>query len=200
MHVVSSSPFRVLCFPHQGKIVTIDQLSFFAPSSSEGNVCYVEHTSIPYENVGVGLFKDPALMGVFLLPPPNVASINMISINSYPLVIHPFDQVYSWGDVKLLGPTKLNYVEIILASTSSSDSTPSSRSLDTYVQSPWLGGVTSPNTLCDTFLSIEFILETLSFEDPPWDGSHHNSSFLPSFGAMTVCLNNFVSHVPSQLL
>ena len=29
MQVVASSLFCIICFPHQGKIVTIDQLSFF---------------------------------------------------------------------------------------------------------------------------------------------------------------------------
>ena len=29
MGVLISSPFRVVCFPHEGRIVTIDQLSFF---------------------------------------------------------------------------------------------------------------------------------------------------------------------------
>ncbi len=83
MRAVASSLFRVIRFPHQGKIVTVDQLSFFA-SSSEGNVPYVEHTSIPYESVGAGLFKDPTLMGVFSLPPPNLASLSLVSARSDP--------------------------------------------------------------------------------------------------------------------
>ena len=31
MGVLVSSPFRVMCFPHQGRILTIDQLTFFGP-------------------------------------------------------------------------------------------------------------------------------------------------------------------------
>ena len=31
MGALVSSPFCVLCFPHDGRIVTIDQLSFFSP-------------------------------------------------------------------------------------------------------------------------------------------------------------------------
>ena len=58
MQAVASSLFRVIRFPHQGKIVTVDQLSFFA-SSSEGNVLFVEHTSKSLESVAAGLFKDP---------------------------------------------------------------------------------------------------------------------------------------------
>lgn len=58
----------------------------------------------------VGLFKDPTLMGVFSLPPPNVTSINMISTHFDPWVIPPVDQVDSWGEVMSLSPFELNYV------------------------------------------------------------------------------------------
>lgn len=95
MHVIASTLFRVLRFPHQGKIVTVDQLSFFASSFLEGNVPYVDHMSVLYESVGVRLFKAPTLTGIFLLPPPNVASINMISVNPDPCMIPPLDQVDS---------------------------------------------------------------------------------------------------------
>jgi len=91
MRAVASSLFCVLHFPHQGKMIKVDQLSFFASSSSDGNVPFVEHITVPYESVGSGLFKDPALMGVFSLPPPNIAPINMISIRSDPWVIPPVD-------------------------------------------------------------------------------------------------------------
>lgn len=124
----------------------------------------------------------------------------MISINLDRWVIPPVNQVDSWGEVMPLSPTKLNYVEIDLNLVSSSDSTPLSRALDTYVQSPWLGDIVSPNLLQETFASNEAILETMSFEDPPWLDHHHCSSFLPSHGAMTACLSNFFSCIPSQLL
>jgi len=51
MQAVASSLFCVIRFPHQGKIVTVDQLSFFA-SSSQGNVPFVEHTSKLSETMG----------------------------------------------------------------------------------------------------------------------------------------------------
>jgi len=67
MHVVASSLFHVIHFFHLGKIVTMDQFSFFASSSLDGNVTYVKHTGAPYESVGARYFKDPALMGIFPL-------------------------------------------------------------------------------------------------------------------------------------
>ena len=96
----------------------------------------MKHTSAPYESVGAGLFKDPALMCIFPLPPPHLASVNMISVKSYPWVIPPH-QVDAWGDVIPLSPAKINYVEIVSASASIYiDHTALGTSLDTYYQSP----------------------------------------------------------------
>ena len=36
MEALVSSVFRVVCFPHEGRIVTIDQLSFFGPDLVTG--------------------------------------------------------------------------------------------------------------------------------------------------------------------
>jgi len=87
MHAVASSLFHLICFPHQGKIVTVNQLSFFPSSSLNGNVPYVKHSGAPYESVGAGLFKDSTLMGILPLPPPHVTFVNMVSVKSYPWVI-----------------------------------------------------------------------------------------------------------------
>ena len=40
----------------------------------------------------------------------------------------------------------------------------------------------------------------MSLNETPWNDSHHRSSFLPGFGTMTACLDNFSSHIPSQPL
>jgi hypothetical protein len=86
MTAIVSSVFRVLHFPHQGKIVTIDQLAFCTPdlgSNVGSNVPFVGDTQQSYMSVGVGMFKDSSLMGTFPLPPPppttNISPINMIS-------------------------------------------------------------------------------------------------------------------------
>jgi len=81
---VVSSLFRVLHFPLEGKIITVDQISFFSSGSSNGNIPYVGNIEIPFESVGAVLFKDSALMGTFTLPPPHVNSINMISVSMDP--------------------------------------------------------------------------------------------------------------------
>ena len=87
---LSPDLFRVVHFPHQGKVVTIDQLAFFNSDTRNGNVPFIAKTPPGYENVGVCLLKDSSLMGTFPIPPPNipcssVASINMISTVPYEL-------------------------------------------------------------------------------------------------------------------
>jgi hypothetical protein len=84
MCAVVSTIFYVLRFPHQGKVVTIDKLAFFNFDSRTSNVPLISKTPPGYKNVSVGLSKDSTLMSTFPIPPPNipppfVASINMIS-------------------------------------------------------------------------------------------------------------------------
>jgi len=149
MHAIASSLFCVIHFPHQGKIVTVDQLSFFASSSSYGNILYVKYTGAPYEGVGARIFKDPALMGLFLLPPPHVFFFNMILVKSDPQVIPSPDLVATLGEVMLLSPTEINYVEIVSASSSVSSNIPMSRtSLNVSSHSPWLSSSLMVMSMC----------------------------------------------------
>jgi len=137
MYAIASYLFCIIYFPHQGKIVTIDQLSFFASSSSYGNFSYVKHSGAPYESVGAGLFKDSTSMGTFPLPPHHVAYVYMILVKSDPWVILAPDLVDAWGKVMPPSPADVNYMEIVSASNSASfDSHISKTSLDMYSQSP----------------------------------------------------------------
>ena len=86
MTTVSSSIFRLIQFPHHGKIVTINQLDFCTPNlcgQHTNIVPFVEGSNISYESVGVGLLKYSSLMGTFPLstlnPPPKVSTVNTIS-------------------------------------------------------------------------------------------------------------------------
>jgi hypothetical protein len=69
MHVVVSTLFCVVHFPHQGKVVNVDQLAFFNSNTRTGNVSFIAKTLPGYENVGVDLLKDSSLMGTFPIPP-----------------------------------------------------------------------------------------------------------------------------------
>jgi hypothetical protein len=121
MHVVVSTLFRVVHFPHQGKVVTVDQLAFFNSDTHTSNVPFIAKTPPGYENVGVGLLKDSSLMGTFPIPPPDVprpsvASINMIStvphelpMSSDPWIVpDPGDHTH-FGDVMPLSPVEFSY-------------------------------------------------------------------------------------------
>ena len=69
MQAVASSVFRVVCFPHNGKIVTIDQMTFKnspITASSRASVPVVEHSHPATGSVGVGMY--PSLMGSFSCP------------------------------------------------------------------------------------------------------------------------------------
>jgi hypothetical protein len=66
MTTVMSSKFCTLCFPHEGKIVTIDQLSFAhaIPNASVGpSVPVIDNFQQAVEDVGVKMYSS--LMGIF---------------------------------------------------------------------------------------------------------------------------------------
>jgi hypothetical protein len=125
MRVVVSTLFCVLHFPHQGKVVTVDQLAFFNADTRTGNVSFIVNTPLGYENVGVGLLKDSLLMGTFPITPPpdiprpSVASINMISTVPHELLVSadpwivpdPRDHV-RFGDIMSLSPVGSAYQAI----------------------------------------------------------------------------------------
>jgi hypothetical protein len=71
MQFVVATAFRVLLFPHEGQIVTIDQLSFSRPDPAlgESTVPMIDNPQASVINVGVGLC--PSLMGTFDYPPPH---------------------------------------------------------------------------------------------------------------------------------
>ena len=115
---VVSSVFRLIKFPYQGNIVTIDQLTYFSsdPASSE-TIQHVGKTAIPYKDVGVGLIKDSGLLLTFSFPPPNVspsiANIHMISSNiitfNDPWIV-PFDsELDSFDGAMPLSPFEIAY-------------------------------------------------------------------------------------------
>jgi hypothetical protein len=88
MCAVVSTLFHVVHFPHQGKVVIVDQLAFFNSDTCTGNVPFIAKTPPSYENVGVGLLKDSSLMGTFPIPPPDVPFSSIASINMISTLIH----------------------------------------------------------------------------------------------------------------
>ena len=78
MEAVPSSYFRCIKFPYEGKLVTIDQLSFYnAPNESGTPVPFVDNSTPACENMGVGLYSS--IMGSFNIFAP------ILSVKSFPI-------------------------------------------------------------------------------------------------------------------
>jgi hypothetical protein len=160
--------FRVVRFPHQGKVVTVNQLAFFNSDTHTNNVPFITKTPPSYENVGVGLLKDSSLMGTFPIPPPDVprssvASINMISTLPHELLVShdpwivpdPGDHLFYGNEMSLI-PVESAYEAI-------QSVTPSTPSLDEL----------SLDHFHVIFPTDKMIMSIM--EDTPWDDGHHHS-------------------------
>jgi hypothetical protein len=167
MHAVVSTLFCVVHFPHQGKIVTVHQLSFFNSDTCTRNVPFIAKTPPGYENVGVVLLKDSSLMGTFPIPPPpdilrpSISSINMISAIPYELPVSfdpwivpdPGDHA-CFGDVMSLSLVESAYHTIQSAM-------PYTPSLEKF----------SPDPFHVIFPTDDMIMSVMA--DTPWDDGHH---------------------------
>jgi hypothetical protein len=84
MHAVVSTLFRVMCFPHQGKVVTVYQLAFFHSDAHIDNVPLIAKTPLDMRMSVWVFLKIPLLWVLSPIPPPDVPHpfftlINMIS-------------------------------------------------------------------------------------------------------------------------
>jgi hypothetical protein len=87
MKAVASFVFRTMMFPHNGKIVTIDQVSHYEPNPSANldNILPLIHTNqdtYPLIEMGPGIFKDPSLLGTYHGAPPLLHPANQVCIIS----------------------------------------------------------------------------------------------------------------------
>ena len=87
MAAVVSTYYRRIVFPFQGKITIVDQQTFL-PNSSQvtGSNTMIHESNQSLQNIGVGLLKEPALMGTFSLPPASnlaeVATVDTYNVKS----------------------------------------------------------------------------------------------------------------------
>ena len=84
MDAIASSLFHILCFPHEGRIVIIDQMDCSPKdpnASADSTVPLVNDAKQPIENLGVVMYTS--LIGTFDLPPPFI-HINAISSSRAP--------------------------------------------------------------------------------------------------------------------
>ena len=78
MEAMASLVYSVIKFPHQGKVVTIDQLSFYHRDSAQAkpHIHMIDNSTKDFLNVGIGLYST--LMGIVNLPLPEVCMISHV--------------------------------------------------------------------------------------------------------------------------
>jgi hypothetical protein len=189
MTVVASSVFRCVQFPHQGKIVTVDQLDFCttdACAPATNNITFLGDHKITYESIGVGLMKDSSLMGTFPTPLPltthHIATINMILSAAYqslessdPWIVPRPLEFDALSDTMPLSPAETSYVSIPSTPPSSNDQhllASSMKSRLSFLSS-------AINYISPTFRSDESIPEMFCIDKLPRDNNCHRPSFIP---------------------
>jgi hypothetical protein len=87
MKAVASSVFRTMMFPHNGKIITIYQVSHYEPnpSSNIDNILPFVHTNsdaYPLIEMAPRIFKDPSLLGTYHGAPPLIHPSTQVCVIS----------------------------------------------------------------------------------------------------------------------
>jgi hypothetical protein len=216
MRAVASTVYQLVHFPHQGKIVSIDQLDYYSPNvrfDATANIPLVNSHAAP-ELIGAGLFKDPYLMGVFPPPVPDafVTPINMISsvgtFVSDPWILPSPAEAEQYGDTMLLSPAEKTY-SAIQSESVSPISPPPEDVVDIYSFPEWatIPSSSSHNFLNDILLLDEAIIEVMTLFERPWEDNHHRSSILPPLNdedppltSMTLSLQSLGSSAPWVML
>jgi hypothetical protein len=196
MQAVVATIFRVLLFPHEGWIVTIDQLSFSRPDPALGasTVPLVDNPQAGVVNIGVGLC--PSLMGTFDFPPPqgdvkfvsthhkaeifHVSSFRTTYFNDPWILPSPSDTMEATGHAGISLP--VSAAEVAYSMVQQASATPDpvpTQELDSLFEPIW-----AQNSLVDTdsldlvLPSNEAIIEAMTGPDKPWEDLPHRSYFL----------------------
>jgi hypothetical protein len=87
MKSVASSIFQTMMFPHNGKIITIDQVSHYEPNPSANidnilPLIHTNHEAYPLIEIGPRIFKYPSLLGTYHGAPPLLHPSNHLCIVS----------------------------------------------------------------------------------------------------------------------
>jgi hypothetical protein len=196
MQAVVATVFRVLLFQHEGRIVTIDQLSFSRPYPALGAsmVPMVDNPQSGVVNIGVGLC--PSLMGTFDYPPPHsdvkfilthhkaeifhVSSFRMTYFKDPWILPSPSDTMDATGHEGMSSP--LSAIEVAYSLVQQALATPDpilAQELDTLLEPIWAQDSFANTDSLDLVLpSDEAIIEAMTGPDKPWEDLHHRSYFL----------------------
>jgi hypothetical protein len=197
MQAVVATVFWVLLFPHEGRIVTIDQLSFSRPDPALGasTVPMIDNPQPGVVNVGVGLC--PSLMGTFDYPPPqgdikfisNHHKVEIFQVSSFrttyfddPWILpSPSATMDGTGHPGMSMPLSAAEVAYSLVQQASANTDPTpAQEFDPLLEPIWAQGSLADTDSLDLVLpSDEAIIEAMTSLDKPWDDLHHRSYFLP---------------------
>ena len=198
MQAVASSLFRLVCFPFNGKIVTIDHMSFHNPNinaSLRTSILIIDHSQLATGSVGVDMY--PSLMGTFSCPTPVLmigssfggasSSLNLVSFRT----THIEDPWILPSSSPSNGPieTDVPFPAAMIAYQENLDcvaeprpSSSRTEEEDPYVLPAWVVESSHAHDFLDSvFPSVEAIIEAMSRVEPPWEELHHRSYFLPEF-------------------
>jgi hypothetical protein len=197
MQAMVSIVFQVFLFPHEGQIVTIDQLSFSRPDPALGapTIPMIDNPQLGVVNVGVGLC--PSLMGTVNYPPPHddvkfiynhhkakifqVSSFCMTYFEDPWILPSPSATMDETGHSSMSMPLSAAEVaySFIKQTSSNPDLTPA-QELDPLIEPIWAQVSLSNIDSLDLVLpSDEEVIEAMTSLDKPWEDLHHRSYFLP---------------------
>jgi hypothetical protein len=199
MIIIMSSIFCTLCFPHEGNIVMIDQLSFAysSPNASLGlSIPVIDNSQMETKNIGVRMYSS--LMGTFDFSASSHHVYSMysrlVSIGrSIPFCTSYFSDPWTLPSPNLsfqgrshagmtmpLSATDIVY-QVVLNSSADPNLIPSPMDEEDLVSmSVWATSLTCSHDFLDgNFPSDEAIIEAMNGSNKPWDDMHHRSYFLP---------------------
>jgi hypothetical protein len=204
MQVVVATVFWVLLFPHEGRIVTIDQLSFSRPDPALGasTVPMIDNPQPGVINIGVGLC--PSLMGTFDYPPPqgdikfisNHHKVDIFQVSSFrttyfddPWILpSPSATMDGTGHPGMSMPLSVAEVAYSLVQQTSAHTDPTpAQEFDPLLEPIWAQGSLAHTDSLDLVLPFdEAIIEAMTSPDKPWEDLHHRSYFLPELSRIEV--------------
>jgi hypothetical protein len=197
MQAMVSTIFRVLLFPHEGQIMTIDQLSFSRPDPALGEymVLMIDNPQPSVVNVGVGLC--PFLMGTIDYPPPQsdikfisshhkveifqVSSFRMTYFEDPWILPSPSAMMDETGNLCMSMPLSAIEVAYSLVQQASANTDPTpTQELDPLLEPIWAQvSLAKVDSLDLVLLSDEAVIEAMTSPYKPWEDLHHRSYFLP---------------------
>ena len=204
MEVVPSSYFRCIKFLHEGKLVTIDQLSFYnVPNESRTAIPLVDNYAPACENMGVLLYSS--LMESFNITAPIllVKSFPIYAINQVArdqeIIEQSFKTNYSSDPWTLPKPdtledgegmkgmaSPLSIAEVSYQTEQEKTADQGSSNLADEEKNAYPMPVLSMSSSIESdpldtkLFTDETIMEIMCPIEKPWDISHHRSSFIPT--------------------